>query len=472
MFIFIALLQLMISCYAVPTEYHVYPRILQERSTARNLLLKLSEKITLNLEKSTVLVDDLLFVTTSKDLHEVEMVDTSHIQQSIYHDTHYQSSVAVRQKDGNVEVEGIINDNLRIKPVPQGERSIQGQMLHLIFEVEPLKGNYSKAEHEIPRVNDRSNGQKNNGELEELNYPQARASRVDKFQVELHIISDKAHQRYYKTNQELITYLAIMSNAVNLRYLDMANPRVKFLLVGVTRVKDHDFARNNGGEIEAGEMLGGLGNYKKEGKIPGKNDVVYLMTGLDMIKYVNGRKSTGIAGRAYMSTVCRDLALGEGEDLPMTYNGVDTLAHELAHTLGSNHDETPECPWADGYLMSYVDGGLRKYRLSRCSENSIRQYVGKLSQECIRVMNAQNLMKDENKFPGQTVRAQFFCKKQRQQRGQGGRRQKVIVKQEADCHIQCCYPYAGYMTCSKYKMLDGMKCMPGKTCRRGVCGRH
>ncbi|KAL1483544.1 hypothetical protein MTO96_033113 [Rhipicephalus appendiculatus] len=222
----------------------------------------------------------------------------------------------------------------------------------------------------------------------------------------------------------------------------MAYPKVKFLLVGVTRVKDHDFARNSGGEIEAGEMLGGLEDYKKRGKIPGKYDVVYLMTGLDMIKYANGR------------------------------NGVNTLAHELAHTLGSDHDETPECPWADGYLMSYVDGGLRKFRLSQCSENSIRQYVRKLSDECIQVLNARNLMKDENKFPGQTIRAQFFCKKQGRQNGQRGKGQRVIVKQDADCNIQCCYRYVGYMTCAKYKMLDGMKCLPGKTCRRGICGKH
>ncbi|KAL1475541.1 hypothetical protein MTO96_037214, partial [Rhipicephalus appendiculatus] len=201
MLMFIALFRLMICCYAdsfqISEKYHVYPRILQERSTARNLVLKLSEKITLNLEKSTVLADDLLFVTSTKDLHEVETVDTSNIQQSIYHDTHYQSSVAVRQKDGNLEVEGIINDNIRIRPLPEGERSINGQMLHEIFEVEPFKGDLSRAERKILRVKNGSSRPSSDGMLEHLNYPQARASRVDKFQVELHLISDKAHQRYY-----------------------------------------------------------------------------------------------------------------------------------------------------------------------------------------------------------------------------------------------------------------------------------
>ncbi|XP_075749924.1 venom metalloproteinase antarease-like TtrivMP_A isoform X4 [Rhipicephalus microplus] len=456
--------------FEISKEYYVYPRILQERSEARNLVLKLSDKITLNLERSTVLADNIHFVTSTKDLHEVEMVDTSDIQQSIYHDTHYQSSVAVRQKDGNVEVEGIINDHLRIRPLPERERSGEGQMMHKIFEVEPLKGEFSRA-GEIVRVNDVSKHTNSDG-MQHLNNLQSRASNVEQFQVELHLISDKAHQKYYNKNQELITYLAVMTNAANLRYLEMGNPKVKFLLVGVTRAKDHDFARNNGREIDAGEMLGGLEHYKKEGRIPGKFDVVYLVTGLDMTKIANGRKSNGILGRAYMSTVCSHMAMGEGEDTALSYNGVDTLAHELAHTLGSPHDETPECPWADGYLMSYVDGGLRKFRLSPCSQKSIRQYVRKQSEECIRVLNGHNFLKDENRFPGQTIRAQFFCKKQLKQDGQRRQRQKLIVKQDGNCKIDCCHRFAGYMTCTKYPMLDGMKCQPGKTCRRGVCGSH
>ncbi|KAL3242606.1 hypothetical protein MRX96_047701, partial [Rhipicephalus microplus] len=96
----------------------------------------------------------------------------------------------------------------------------------------------------------------------------------------------------------------------------------------------------------------------------------------------------------------------------------------------------------------------------------------KQSEECIRVLNGHNFLKDENRFPGQTIRAQFFCKKQLKQDGQRRQRQKLIVKQDGNCKIDCCHRFAGYMTCTKYPMLDGMKCQPGKTCRRGVCGRH
>ncbi|KAL1425197.1 hypothetical protein MTO96_019352 [Rhipicephalus appendiculatus] len=94
----IYLMQVILSCYAAPKEYTIYPRILEERKTAGNLVLQLNDKITLNLQKSTVLADNLIFVTSTKDLHEVETVDTSDIQENIYHDTHYQSSLMVQQK--------------------------------------------------------------------------------------------------------------------------------------------------------------------------------------------------------------------------------------------------------------------------------------------------------------------------------------------------------------------------------------
>ncbi|XP_075530444.1 venom metalloproteinase antarease-like TtrivMP_A isoform X1 [Dermacentor variabilis] len=466
----IALLQLMICCYAA-TELHIYPHILQERATAGNLVLKLNEKITLNLERSTVLADNVVFVTNGNGMNEVETVQTSHIQETIYHDTHYQASLTVRQKDGNVEVEGIINDNLRIKPLPEGERSLQGQMLHTIYEVD-VKENFISAAPQLLRLKEGNNRRKSNGSRKSQKSPpktEAPGSAVEKFPVELHIISDKVHQQSYKTNEELIAYLAVMANAVNLRYLEMDHPKIKFVLVGITRVRDHEFAKVNNGQIETGEMLAGLKTYKDEGKVPGKQDVIYLMTGLDMIKFDNGKLDTGINGRAYIGATCRALGIGEGEDTALTYNGVHTLAHELAHSLGSPHDQTPECPWSEGYMMSYVDGGLKKYKLSRCSQAKIREYVQKLPQDCIKVQNEKNYSTNHKKFPGQTVRKLYFCKKMIKKKAKGN---KIFEKSNGTCKLQCCYRHERYTTCWNFSMLDGMECAPGKTCKRGICGEH
>ncbi|KAL1416541.1 hypothetical protein MTO96_027845 [Rhipicephalus appendiculatus] len=467
MLIFIATLRFMMCCYAEAKQQRIYPRILQERSTTGKLVLMLNKMITLNLEKSTVLVDNLLFVTSTKEQQMVEMVDTSDIQRSIYHDTHYQSSVMVRQEGANVEIEGIVNHNLRIRPLLEAERSQQGQIPHALFEVS-LTENVSKPEQELLRPRERSSRDNSDGNW--VNSPQSRSSGFQRFPVELHIVSDKAHQEHFKDNMKLITYLAVMINAVNLRYLDTTYPKIDFLLVGVTRAKDHEFAKAEGRYIDAGEMISGLKLYKSQGRILGHHDVVYLITGYDITKWLSsGKRYNGIRGRAKLGTVCTHLGLGEGEDRPHGYLGVNTIAHELGHTLGAEHDETPECPWKEGYLMSYEDGGLKKFRLSQCSERSIRQYVRRLSDDCIRVLNAQNYLRNQRKFPGETIRKKYYC---RRLMGNTKESKKVFVKKANGCFLQCCLKYPHYTSCGEYKMLDGMNCDPGKTCRRGVCAKH
>ncbi|XP_049274296.1 metalloprotease mig-17-like [Rhipicephalus sanguineus] len=138
-----------------------------------------------------------------------------------------------------------------------------------------------------------------------------------------------------------------------------------------------------------------------------------------MIKFDNGSKDKDNSGYANIGAACSSTGIGEGEDKAHTYDGVNTLAHEMAHSLGSLHDETPECPWSDGYLMSYVDGGLRKYRLSRCSQRKIREYVRKQTEECIKVLNQQNYMKNQKKFPGQTVRESYYCTQKVKEKAKG-----------------------------------------------------
>uniref|UniRef100_A0A131YTM3 Reprolysin n=1 Tax=Rhipicephalus appendiculatus TaxID=34631 RepID=A0A131YTM3_RHIAP len=341
-------------------------------------------------------------------------------------------------------------------------------MLHKIFEVKPVIENLN-AVPDYVRLMETYKLKNSNGSRQGSHFPQSRAANIDRFPVELHVISDKAHQKAYKKNEQLIIYMAVMTNAVNLRFMDMVNPKISFILVGVTRAKNHDFADSNGRDIDASKMYGGLKDYNKQGKIPGYHDVVYLATGLDMYMVVKGAKNNRILGLATEGGICAPNAVGEGEDTPHMYDGVRTMAHELAHTLGSPHDETPECPWADGYLMTNVEVGTNKHKISKCSEKKIREYVRKLSDDCIKVMNKQNYMKDQKRFPGQTIRDEYYCRKLTKQRG---KKVKVIATKAPNCFLKCCYVFMGYRSCSKHEMLDGMTCGHGKTCKRGICGYH
>uniref|UniRef100_A0A6G5A2V4 Putative secreted metalloprotease n=1 Tax=Rhipicephalus microplus TaxID=6941 RepID=A0A6G5A2V4_RHIMP len=470
MFVAVIALQFALSwCAKTEKEVIAYPSVLEERTAGESMVLKITEDITLNLERSFVLADELLFVTSGKEEHRVEKVDTSSIQKDLYHDTHRQASVMVRSIDGAVQVEGILDSVLRIKPLLQAPRSLDGQIPHKVYEVEEkLDSRAMRMAYGPSRKRGQWNRQrKNNTRRHEA----TNQGNSDVFVVEVHIISDMKHQRSFKKNEELIAYMAVTTNAVNLRYLDMQRPKISFILVGITRSKDDAFATKHQGMLDAPATLGGLEKYIDNGRVPGSNDIVMLVTGLDMFNRPNGKINNGLAGLAFCGTVCQKLKIGESEDIATTYNGVTAIAHELCHVMGSPHDETPECPWEEGYLMSYVDGGLKKYRLSPCSEKSMRNVYQKLKPECIQVQAKVNLMKDHQQYPGQTVRAMYYCKKVLKQ--SGGR----WFVQHPDhlsrqCKMSCCHQLGVRRTCYIVTILTGMSCGRGKTCRRGVCGRH
>ncbi|XP_070382577.1 venom metalloproteinase antarease TserMP_A-like isoform X2 [Dermacentor albipictus] len=443
--------------------FYVYPTILQERTNGKSLVLRLNSNLTLNLEKSSVLADNLLLVTSSHEGQLLDTVDTSAIQEVLYQDVHHQSSLVLRQREGVVEVEGIINHELRIKPLPQDERSLHDKILHKIYKVQEIHGTYIDNEPTLSQVyqgsyglnqRNRRGGRNPKDHHSPKDKEEERSTYPEKFTVELHVVSDSVHQEVFKNNEELIAYLAVMTNA------------------------DDPFVIHKQGYLFAAGTLDALKAYYREGKIPGKPDTIYLATGQDLARVKDGKMDPTVTGLAALGAVCSQFAAGEGEDTARTYSGTHTMAHELAHVIGAPHDgdwsNDPECSWSQGYLMSYVDGGVKKYRLSRCSEDKIRAHVKNLRPECIEVKAHQNYQENYRKFPGQTMREEFYCRTILKHIK--GRRNKVVVKKNPQlikmCKMDCCTIAHGYPNCRRVNVPAGMACDRGKTCKRGVCGFH
>ncbi|XP_049519240.1 venom metalloproteinase antarease-like TtrivMP_A isoform X3 [Dermacentor silvarum] len=462
----IVFLQFLLTCYG--DEFFVYPTLLQRRAGTSSLLLHINDKIILNLERSSVLADELHFLTASDQENELDLVNTSSIQESLYHDTHHQSSLRIREQDGFVKVEGVINSKLRIKPLPESERSSRGPMLHKVYEVHESEEGSLWEGRVLERL---QNDDRKDRRRRKSQEPEGRDMIPELFIVELHAMSDKVHQVNFKKNEDLIAYMAVMSNAVNLRYLEMKNPRIKFKLIGVTRMVNDSFSKVGKGTIEADPTLNGLGKFHNEGKVPGNPDLVYFVTGLDMINLKAGRISKAIQGLAYRGNVCRQYRVGMGEDIPTSFSGVKTMAHELAHILGSPHDTTPKCPWSEGYLMGGYEGGTKEYRLSKCSEESIRIRVNHLPQSCIKEQSKTNYLAVYKRYPGHSVRPQHYCRRMLKVKGKGT---KVSAKKppflSRQCKMNCCMHSSFADVCHKVDILEGMECTKGKTCRRGVCG--
>ncbi|XP_075530400.1 venom metalloproteinase antarease TserMP_A-like isoform X2 [Dermacentor variabilis] len=407
-------------------RFLVYPTILQERTTASNFVLQLTDDIILNLKKSDVLATKLLMTTS-------------------------------REEGSQTEEEGIVNSNLRIKPLLMANRTLRGKMLHLLYEVQ------EKTESFI-----------NFGSGRIWRHIFRQKAHVETFVVELHIVSDKEHQKYFKTKEDLISYMAVMTNAVNLRYLDMTKPKIKFMLVGVTRSMEDGFAKIIDGAIIGAETLDGLVKYYKEGRISGAPDMVHLITGRDMARYENGVLDRSYNGVSKQDTVCTKYAVGLSEDTATSFLGVAVMAHELAHVLGAEHDDPPKCPWSEGYLMSYLDGGVKKYRLSSCTVEEIRNAVKKLPWHCTIIVALTNYMSRHKALPGQIVNEEHYCRKYLKVDDEQENVYSVKSERSArKCKMDCCHsPSYRIKLCLEANIPDGMECFKGETCQRGVCGNH
>lgn len=475
-------------------EQLVYPVIVEGRSTASKLVLRINDDITLNLEKSEVLSEILLLVTATREGHEVETVNTSSIQEKLYYDSNERSSLMVQQTDGSTLVEGVVNRKLRIKPMPEGERSAQGHVLHSLYEVRERGEDLAKMAaytRHYPRTHVREQSPYRRTHVvrpARHHVPQAATTvstiiarrPVDKFVVELFIISDEEHNQNFKYKADLITYLGIMVNAMNLRYLEMRMPSIAFKLIGVTMSKADVFASHILGTIEAHETLKKLEKYYQEGKVPGNPDVVYLITNRDMSSIKSGRLDKGIAGLANVAGVCTNERVAMGEDTAPSYDGVFAMAHELGHSLGARHDPrgSSECSWRHGFLMSYEEGGTNKYRLSPCSMDQIKTTTEKLPDDCIRESaTVTHYMEKPHVMPGQKISAGEHCRlimirSLKQKRIRSEAYAETLPDLARECKMKCCYNVGHQKWCQKVDILEGMICTEGKTCRKGVCGNH
>uniref|UniRef100_A0A6G5A2R1 Putative zinc-dependent metalloprotease n=1 Tax=Rhipicephalus microplus TaxID=6941 RepID=A0A6G5A2R1_RHIMP len=87
----------------------------------------------------------------------------------------------------------------------------------------------------------------------------------------------------------------------------------------------------------------------------------------------DGSKNMNVLGLGYVGGLCTKFFVALGEDVAGTYSGMHTLTHEGGHVLGASHDQSNpkpsipgdpgslKCPWKDGHIMSYVDGGPRHH---------------------------------------------------------------------------------------------------------------
>ncbi|XP_075728133.1 venom metalloproteinase antarease TserMP_A-like isoform X2 [Rhipicephalus microplus] len=475
----------------------VYPRLLESRADDANILLHVNEALTLNLRKSSILAKEFVITSTTKNHSHRVVVNGLELERDLYHDTEHRSSLLVTRYGNGVEVRGILNDRLRIAPAVFTERSDGGLIPHTVFSVEERSNvcGHSKATN--------------------------KSKLPDNFTVELCVVVGPVYQRAFNRTKDLVSYIGTMLNAVSLVFTDLTEPAIKLQLNGILTPQDQDIAGRTicGLTVDilssecicATDILSARDatvNLVNSCQFTHCDLALQLLSGNLAMAVNDTHINTLVNGVASVAEVCSNDSAVVAQDNPLTYSGVLTVAHEIAHALGATHDgEKSElvmdgypndlnCTWEDEYLMSPASGGKNSGKLSNCTKEQIKFVVSTLPKNCIKVSTEANY---SNKFyPGQNMTPETFCKTMHPQ-------QKDVNASEPNgsgdqqCTIECCwkyelgnvqerevisidypdisdesseYYYGEPRDCEKYSTPEAMPCGENKTCRQGVCGEH
>ncbi|XP_064478040.1 venom metalloproteinase antarease-like TtrivMP_A isoform X1 [Ornithodoros turicata] len=458
----------------------VFPRMLEARADrGQDRVLKITDDLVLNLQSANAYSENFL-VRSHIDENTVQedYFRAKDYEQYLFHDPGNKASVAVTERDG-LQVEGILGEVLRIRPLPERERSDEGHVAHLLFRIDAQKTRYD--DYVIPEeaiTNLESSGTV----VERQDIPK-------RIHPELFILCDSAFvQHFNKGLESIIFYFGITINAVNMRYLSVKDPNVRLRLVGFelhTRTTESFLQYHSAANIHGTASLSALREYVNlRPQNYSTYDMVYLVTGLNIIEQRGGYLQD-YAGFAYVGGICTDARVGIGEDIPKTWYHVRTVAHEVGHLLGCPHDGdhapsvlhhysgSTRCPWSDGYIMSYIQNSRKEFRFSSCCNDMIRYLIHFRGRTCMLTNDAHITYNKEKYLPGKYLGADEQCQKFLGYilKKTYSLKDELGIAANRRCRLLChaAESIYGYETHLGMFAVDGTRCADKKVCYNGYC---
>ncbi|XP_037517621.1 venom metalloproteinase antarease-like TtrivMP_A [Rhipicephalus sanguineus] len=327
------------------------------------------------------------------------------------------ASLMVRTDNG-IRAEGVINERLRIKPLLEMARSDDGRIPHMLFEAPPMEDTPPRHRDYKP-ANLTAKGEGPAGLFEERS-----SSRT--YYPEIHIVQDYAHAKVFGFRKtDITTYFAVLCNAINVRYKRNRSLKIQLRIVAITmstQVEEYFvYADRDRKQILDEETLEKFYLHYQGYAEYIAADLTFLVTGLDMVFYENQVLQTWVGGYSYVGGFCQTSKVGMCEDPPGSYFGASVFAHEIGHSLGCAHDGSssiPElpghkgsvnCPWSDGFMMSYEKKNENQYKFSQCCIDDIKNLLRQPGWSCLMTRQRKSIKRQG--LPGNYISGKEYCRR-------------------------------------------------------------
>ncbi|XP_040074875.1 venom metalloproteinase antarease-like TtrivMP_A [Ixodes scapularis] len=459
-----------------------YPKLLESRSLSSEKVIHIKEGLTLNLEKCSILSENLVLTDLSGKEPVVTPMNGKYMERNLYHDKEKMAAVQVKEENGAVEVSGVISDTLRILPLHLMARAEDGSIAHKIFQVDaPAHRGHDYVETSNIQLEERFNGH-------HLIRPR-QVQVPDPFLIETLVVADKYIYQNFGDDEQFVTYIATSLAAVNIRYRRIRNPRIQLLIVNIAKDLGSDFLRH----ISVSDPSNATNTLKiytsYEETLPrfamkyrhATCDAAMLVTGLELADQDGADISTNVKGFAHLDGLCRGLSRAcIVEDVAHTYYMVTVAAHEMGHLLGMPHDgnipdyDFPNVTWercsaTSGYLMAPSLLTENEGFFSHCSLQHMRVLLRHHSEGCFEV-KSKKAFQAPGQLPGVGLDMTDLCKKLHPDVPGIKALSKTMLSNK--CQFQCYGKVKNSPVSFTERFVDGMSCGTGRICFRSKCGYY